>query len=282
MARTTAKTVPAPAKDEADGASSVRAVDRAVAILTCFTPDKPSMSVMEIQKRIGLSRPTLYRLLQTLVANGMMVSEGDPQQFRLAHSVLKLARVYLSGINLVEIAGPHIAHLRDVTGETAALFVPRDAQRLCVLEHKSRHVLAISRGVGEMLAVHQGASGRAMLAFQSEALRKARLGELKPAEQGRVSKLLEQTRDAGFALSRDEVIRGAVAIAAPIFDHSDEVVGSVGLFGPTARLSERDVDRLAPSVMEAARSISTELGFVERQTATAPRSKRVGRRSALT
>ncbi|TCT02052.1 IclR family transcriptional regulator [Aquabacter spiritensis] len=277
----TAKTSPAPARDEADGESSVRAVDRAVAILTCFTPDRPSMSVMEIQKRIGLSRPTLYRLLQTLVANGMMVSEGDPQQFRLAHSVLKLAQAYLSGINLVEIAGPHIAHLRDVSGETAALFVPRDAQRLCVLEHKSRHVLAISRGVGELLALHQGASGRAMLAFMSEPTQNAHVAGLNSAERAQVGKLLKHTRDAGFARSCNEVIRGAVAIAAPIFDHSGEAIGSVGLFGPTARLSDHDIDRLAPDVMNTASAISAELGFVARPAQVTPHSKRTGRRVPL-
>ena len=42
-------------QDAEQGASGVRAVDRAIAILQCFTPDQPAMSVIEIQKRVGLS-----------------------------------------------------------------------------------------------------------------------------------------------------------------------------------------------------------------------------------
>src|SRR3982751_6082691 len=90
---------------KSDG-STVRAVDRAIAILQCFTDDKPALSVLEIQKRVGLSRTTLYRLLQTLAASGLIKAEGDPQRFRLAHGVMELAHVWLAGLDKVDVARP--------------------------------------------------------------------------------------------------------------------------------------------------------------------------------
>ena len=78
-----AKKPKAEAHDAEQGVSGVRAVDRAIAILQCFTPDQPAMSVIEIQKRVGLSRPTLYRLLQTLAQRDLIQAEGEPQRFRL-------------------------------------------------------------------------------------------------------------------------------------------------------------------------------------------------------
>ena len=100
--------------------STVRAVDRAIAILQCFTADKPALSVLEIQRRVGLSRPTLYRLLQTLAATGLVKAEGDPQRFRLAHGVMELAHVWLAGLDRVDVARPILEQLRESTGETAA------------------------------------------------------------------------------------------------------------------------------------------------------------------
>src|SRR5262249_3277669 len=88
------------------GMSSVRAVDRAIAILQCFTADQPAMSVIEIQKRVGLSRPTLYRLLHTLSTRGLTQAEGDPQRFKLAHGVMKLSHVWLKGLEVVTVARP--------------------------------------------------------------------------------------------------------------------------------------------------------------------------------
>ena len=59
----------------------MRAVDRAIAILQCFTADKPALSVLEIQRRVGLSRPTLYRLLQTLAATGLVRPKATRSAF---------------------------------------------------------------------------------------------------------------------------------------------------------------------------------------------------------
>src|SRR5258708_14120836 len=155
-------------KTEAETESSaggVRAVDRAIAILQCFTPDQPALSVIEIQKRVGLSRPTLYRLLQTLAQRDLILAEGDPQRFRLSHGVMKLSHVWLKGLDVVALAQSIVEGLRDLTGETAAVFKLQEDRGICILECESRHVLSISRGVGDSSNLIKGSTGKAMLAF---------------------------------------------------------------------------------------------------------------------
>src|ERR1700723_1594491 len=88
-------------KDVENGAAGVRAVDRAIAILQCFSADQPALSVIEIQKRVGLSRPTLYRLLQTLAQRDLILAEGNPQRFRLSHGVMKLSDVWRTALDVV-------------------------------------------------------------------------------------------------------------------------------------------------------------------------------------
>ena len=256
---------PTPALPEAEGekdaSGGVRAVDRAIDILQCFSPDRPLMSVIEIQHRVGLSRPTLYRLLQTLVGKGLVVSEGDPQRFRLAHGVMKLAHVWLAGMDLIAIARPLLEELRDQSKETAALFVARGAERLCVLECPSRHVLAISRGIGDTGHITQGASGKAILAFLDSIDRKTILaGAPASADLKRLTRELEATRRDGFAISRSEVFAGAVAIAAPLFDLHGAVCGSLGLFGPSARMTDALIAGLVHPLLASARELSKRNG----------------------
>lgn len=246
--------------EKEDGISTVRAVDRAIAILRSFTVETPSMSVIEIQQRVGLSRPTLYRLLQTLGASGMIEAEGDPQRFRLAAGVMQLAHTWLSGLSVVDAARPIIDRLREETGETAALFLMRGHERLCVLEQKSRHVLAISRGIGDTGPLVKGASGKAILAFMSDAQRSGALEQVTDPIQSDLARVLEQIHRDGFALSRGEVFAGAVALAAPIFDHAGDVVGSIGVFGPSARVTGLMIPDLAARVVAAAEHLSTQLG----------------------
>lgn len=253
------------------GPSSVRAVDRAISILQAFTPVKPLMSVVEIQRAVGISRPTVYRLLNSLTASGLIESEGEPQRFRLGHGVLRLAQVWQSGANIIDLARPQISQLWERTGETAALFLLRGDQRLCVLEYRSQEVLSISRGVGDTGSIVQGASAKAILAFMPEADREKVLADLvDPKALPALHDYLSEVRRTGYAVSKGEVFLGAVAMAAPVFDRFGQVTGSVGLFGPNVRVTDADVSRYVPMVIEAAAKISERLGH----TVAAPAAAR--------
>src|ERR1700722_15086162 len=245
-----------------NGAAGVRAVDRAIAILQCFTPDQPALSVIEIQKRVGLSRPTLYRLLQTLAQRDLILAEGDPQRFRLSHGVMKLSHVWLKGLDVVALARAVVEGLRDLTGETAALFKLQEDRGICILECESRHVLSISRGVGDSLKIDQGSTGKAMLAFMDPQRQAEFLADMpKNAARARLEEGLKFAKRNGYATSRGEIFVGAVAVSAPYFDHRGSLVGSVGLYGPNARINDQKMLEYSKLVREAGRNISVLLGF---------------------
>lgn len=255
--------------------STVRAVDRAIAILQCFTADKPALSVLDIQRRVGLSRPTLYRLLQTLAATGLVKAEGDPQRFRLSHGVMELAHVWLAGLDKVDVARPILESLRESTGETAALFVLREQKRICVIELESHHALTIARGIGDTGDITLGASGKAILAYLDDNRRDAILdGVTNKARRAELLKALEVVRSRGFATSHGEVIVGAIAFAAPTFNHNGEVAGCVGVFGPRARVKDSDIARFGALVMQAANAISLQSGYRAGEDARKPAKSR--------
>ncbi len=68
-----------------------------------------------------------------------------------------------------------------------------------------------------------------------------------------------QTR--GYATSRGEIFVGAVAVSAPYFDHRGSVVGSVGIYGPNARIDEPKMLEYSKLVRKAGQEISVVLGF---------------------
>jgi IclR family acetate operon transcriptional repressor len=240
---------------------SVRAVERALDVLQCFSADKPSMSVLEIQERVRLSRPTLYRLLHTLAAKGLVRSSGDPQRFSLDYGVGRLASNWMAGIDPIRAGQRIVERLRERTNETAALFILRGHQRLCAVEIAASHFLKISRGIGETEHISKGASGKAILAFMDTDEFEVILRTLpKDTNRKQLLQALDPIRRDGFAVSRAEVFAGAVAIAAPYFDRDKRVAGSIGVFGPQARLDgswERNAIRL---VVDGAAELSSALG----------------------
>ncbi|MBC7203992.1 MAG: IclR family transcriptional regulator [Pusillimonas sp.] len=240
---------------------SVRAVDRALDILMAFTAADYELSAGELLKRVDLSRPTLYRLLYTLEQSGFVMSVGEPQKFRLGPSVAHLVHVWTSSFDLNEIAKPVLRRIWESTGETVALFIPQGAYRTCISELPSAHPLSFKRGVGYRERIVLGASGRAILAYSD--VDKNQLNnylnetDLDPKQfQGE----LERTRKRGYAVSIQELIQGAVAIAAPFYTGGAQVAGSIGVFGPSVRLGSTEVEAFGELLITETKALSKLLG----------------------
>jgi IclR family acetate operon transcriptional repressor len=229
----------------AKSGDGVRAVNRALEILLAFVPATPELTATELLKRVNLSRPTLYRLLKTLEHGGFVTSAGDPQRFRLGPSVAQLSHAWTAAQDLSTVAQSVLRSVWEQTGETVALFVPHGDERVCVAELPSAQPLSFRRGVGYREQLTRGASGRAILAH---------LG-------GGNEKELELVRERGYATSKDELIKGAVAIAAAFFDSAGQVAGSVAVFGPGVRFSDSRVKACGTLLVKAAKDISMALGL---------------------
>ena len=239
----------------------VRAVERALDVLAAFTPGDGELLVADLVKRVGLSRPTLYRLLHTLEKKGYVASSGEPQRFRLGPAAARLAHAWSSATDLHDIAKPVMLEAWTFTAETVALYVPRDDMRLCIAEMQSPQALSYRRGIGYSEKLVKGASGRAILAFTPLAH-----GQLEAfaagtrADLGWLREQLVLTRERGYAVGHNELIQGAYAVAAPFFDARGHVAGALGVFGPDVRLTEARVHEFGRFLRDRVRRITDGLG----------------------
>ena len=239
---------------------SVRAVDRALEILLAFRPGDEELTVAELLTRVELSRPTLYRLLNTLEQNGFLVSSGEPQRFRFGSSVARLAHVWTSSHSIADVARPFMRRLWESTSETVALFVPEGAYRVCVEEMESPQPLSFRRGVGYREKLVLGASGRSILAHMKLSNDELATYTGSPADVAKLAKDLKQIAAHGFATSRHELIEGAVATAAPFFNGADRIAGSLCIFGPSVRVTDERVKEFGALLVKEAAALSHALG----------------------
>jgi DNA-binding IclR family transcriptional regulator len=243
--------------DRAQG--SVRAVDRALDILLAFRPEDDALTVGELLKRVDLSRATLYRLIHTLELKQFLVASGDPQRFRLGPSVAQLAHAWGARLDLGAVAEPMMRKVWQETGETVALFVHEGAYRVCIAEMPSAQALSYRRGVGYREKLGLGASGRAILAQMGDAVHETGTSDMK-SDIKKYRRELGLIRDRGYAISKNELIQGAVAVAAPFFNGAGRVSGAMGVFGPTARLSDAQIAKFGKLLVREAAQFSKALG----------------------
>jgi DNA-binding IclR family transcriptional regulator len=165
---------------------------------------------------------------------------------------------------LGSVAQPMMQRLRDATSETVSLFVPDGAFRLCIAELESPQPLSFRRGVGYREKLVLGASGRSILAHMD--LSGAELKAYASDRAFQVRKYedeLAQIRRRGYAISRDELIQGAVAVAAPFFTRGKVVAGSLSIFGPSVRMTTAAVGRCSRLLREETRKLSAALGHAD-------------------
>ena len=242
-------------------ASTVRAVERAIDILACFTAGPPALEIGDLQRRTRLSRPTLYRLLQTLQAKGFIRSSGAPLRFELGPGLRQLTAAFDRSFPVVTRSAPTLERLWRDTGETIALMLPASGYaRTCVVELRSAQPISFGRGTGYTDPMHKGASGKAILAFldaieQAEALELVEPARVRDALRAELARI----RKAGYAITRGELVNGVCAIGAPVVDAAQRVHASICVFGPQPRMTGRHLDRCIKAVLAASRAVGARL-----------------------
>jgi DNA-binding IclR family transcriptional regulator len=245
----------------------IQSVDRAARILKVLASGPRRLGVSEIADRLGLARPTVHGLLQTLQAHGFVEQDRDSDKYQLGPGLLHLGNSYL---DLNELRGRSIVHaerLAERAGAAVRVGVLHGAE-VVVVHHVFRPDGAFQvLEVGAQLPAHATALGKAILAYAAPELLEDLLAE--PPERLTRKTLtplalrreLDRVRDTGLAVERDEAVLGEASVAAAIFDHAGHAVGAVGVVGDTETLVPRgSTRRVGGAVLDAARAVSRELG----------------------
>jgi len=235
---------------------SVRSVERAVDVLFSFNQEQPVLDMPALQERTGLSRPTLYRILRTLEAKGLIYSFGSPLRFQLGARFGLLAGSWSPAPALVALATGPLDRLWQVTQETVGLMMPiSPTHRMCVFEHKSPQALSFSRGMGYSEPLYKGASGKVLLAYMQPDQRRAALALASRRDRELAIKEIEVVLADGVLVTHGEVIAGTVAVSAPVLARTKQAVAAVCIFGPELRLrgsllreSEREAIRTSREI----------------------------------
>jgi len=240
----------------------IQSVDRAIRVLTALQGSR-RMTLSELAAQLSLPASTVHGLVRTLVAHGLVVQERGSSRYQLGPAVLRLGNVYLDTIELRSKAIPWAEDLARRTGfavRTGVLLL----DDVVIIHHEPRPDGSRQMPeVGIVIPAHASALGKAILAFEDDVVLDGD-GELRSMTGETVTSRedlrneLKAVRDSGIAFEEEEALIGECAIASPVFDASEGVVGALGVVVPSGAWP---VDAHAQdAVRTAARSISRELG----------------------
>lgn len=226
--------------------------------------DEPR-GVSEIARTLQLTKSNAHRTLQTLAAAGYVRAlPGGAYECTL--KLFELASAVLSRVDVRRVAEPHMRALADATQETIHLSLLDRAEVIYLHKIESPQPVRAYSSIGGRAPAYCVASGKALLAYQEEALRF--LSDPLEAHTSRtitsldaLRRELEQVRVQGFAINRGEWREGVCGLAAIVHDALGKPVAAIGISGPAARLNPAALRDFSEGVVDTARTLSRALGY---------------------
>jgi IclR family transcriptional regulator, KDG regulon repressor len=245
---------------------NVRAVERAIAILSAFDGEHEDRGVSEIAHITGLHKATTHRIMMTLLNGGFLERSPDGERFRLGLRVVELGLGALRRLDVRRIAFPYMEQLVERFQETADLGIFDRGWVLYVEVVHSQHSLTIAARIGRRLPAYCTASGRVFLAFlPPEVVEPILNGPLLPCTGRTITSIarlreeLELTRQRGYALDDEELEVGIRAVSAPIRDIDGNVIAALSIPGPVSRLPPERMAVITEALLETANAISAHV-----------------------
>jgi DNA-binding IclR family transcriptional regulator len=226
--------------------------------------DAPA-GVTEMSVALRVSKSNAHRILSTLTALGYARNDTDGR-YAATLKTWEVGSTVLNRLDIKELARPLMLELSRKTEETVHLSILDGAEVIYIDKVESNQPIRAYSRVGGRAPAYAVATGKALLAFAEGALQDSVPTKLTTFTKATITnradlmKEFERIRQKGFAVNTGEWREGMHGVGAPIRNERNDVVGAIGISGPASRLAPDRLRAFAPSVMEVAARISTQLG----------------------
>jgi DNA-binding IclR family transcriptional regulator len=221
----------------------------------------------ELLANSNYPKATLFRLLQTLTNQGMLMHDPETGTYALGVRLVRLAHAAWRQSSLAPIARPHIDALAQAVGETVHLAQLDNAQVLYVDKRSATVPVDMFSQAGRVGPAYCTGVGKAMLAFLPEreidrilsqqSYHRFTANTLTSA--GALREELRAIRARGHAFDDEEHEPGIICVATPVLSTSQRVLGAVSITSTTARSSLAELGLHSAILKEVANRIARDV-----------------------
>ncbi|KKB62978.1 IclR family transcriptional regulator [Robbsia andropogonis] len=218
----------------------VAAVEKALALLDCFTPAHQTWTLAALAKHAAMHRTTIYRLMNSLERMNYVI-RSESGDYSLGPRLLYLGNLYEASFQLANLVKPALLALSQETGESASYNVLENGERLCLFRVEPPVGLRETRLPGTSLPLDNTCGSLVIRHWTQDST--AALPRPLPWFTSR---------------ERDEY---TAAFAVPIFGENNAFMAAMTLSGPVARMeAARAENRYDALLLATAASLSRKLG----------------------
>jgi DNA-binding IclR family transcriptional regulator len=248
-------------------AAAVKTLRLALRLLDVLASAGGSLGVTQLANQVGEPKAKVHRHLTTLKAFGVVEQSKAAERYRLGWKLYQLGQAALEQFDFKRIAEPHAVALRDKVRLSVVLSAPVGGEALVIGSIEYGSGIQISSVPGSIAPATASAQGRIMLAYSGHSQRQRILSEPFPrytahtlCDRAEVENRLAEITARFYDYAAEEVMLGINALAAPVFDADEKLIGTVGVVGSIQYVANPPHPDLIAAVQGCAAAISLELG----------------------
>ena len=262
---------PGKSRAKASGTSGKRqqvtSVERALTIRELLAGKSHGMSTSDLSRRIRVPKSSTSYLLRTLVTRGYVSRDAETGHHTLGIRLLSLGGQAMQGLELRDIAMPHLRHVVERTHLDTHLAILDHGDAVYVERIESPGFIKMATWIGRRMVPHVTGVGKALICCHDRAAVEEIIAihPLKPITRNTITTLprlmaeLEKTRQRGYAIDDEHEAR-VRCLAAPVFAATGEVVAAIGVSGTVGQISDDDVGKIGNLIRLTALKFSGQLG----------------------
>lgn len=235
---------------------------KALRVLEALAQSEEPRGVAELGRQVGLTKSNTFRILATLASQGYVRSHPETGRYSLTLKIWEQGAKVIERHPVRRVAQPHLKLLFGQLNETILLSVLELPDVLYIGKMDSDYPVRASARVGSRAPAWRIASGKAMLAYQSDEVIDEVAGKanLSPETIEQLRQEFREIRERGFAMSFSGSRPGVNSVAAPVWTSDAAPTAAVSVSGPAERFSAERMAALGSAVMNTATRISESLG----------------------
>ncbi len=253
----------------------INSVIKALKILECFSLETKELRLTEIAKMLEMPKSTASNLIYTMESMGYIEQNEDSGKFRLGVKLFTLGKAFEYHTDVIEIAKPYMEKLKSEFNENIQLSMVYDrdgiVEGICVEKVKEFNTVSVNSRVGGKIPLHCTASGKLFLSSMNEETLEKTLDtidlfkrtENTITDKEALRKEIQSIKNQRYSIAVEEGELGITSIAVPIYKYNSEFIASLSIAAPSVRLLGEVKNEIIEKFLDAAKSISEKLGYLE-------------------